>query len=99
MSRLGTGDDAFDIEVAPLAAVGLIKRDLQLATDVVILEAGVLFARDENVDPLRLIVADGNGAPGMGGKSMTHFVGEFRRHGSIIAERVGIRNARYKSSV
>jgi hypothetical protein len=94
MARLRTGDNAFDIEVAPLAPVGLVERDLQLATDMAILEAGVLVARDENIDLLRLVVADGDGAAGMGGKCVTHFVGEFRGHDGIIASRVGNRSAR-----
>jgi signal transduction histidine kinase/ActR/RegA family two-component response regulator len=84
VSTIRFGDDRLDVEIDPCAAIGLIECDLQFATNIVVVKLRVLTLRDEDVELLRLIVADRNRPAELSGERLSHFVGEARGHAFII---------------
>ena len=84
MAAIRCGDDRLDVEIDPLAAICLLERDLQFTTNIIVVKLRVLPLWDEDVELLRLVVADRNRPAELSGERLSHFVGEARGHASII---------------
>jgi signal transduction histidine kinase/CheY-like chemotaxis protein len=84
VAAIRCGDGRLDVEIDPFAPIGLIERDLQFATHIVVVKLRVLPLWDEDVELLRLVVADRNRPAELSGERLSHFVGEARGHVSII---------------